>query len=193
MSFSPKLKTHQPALARPKRSLNQLKEKQYQITSKIRMIRREREPPRKNFNPNDTGWTGIGSYSSASGRVPGQKPDHFMSRERYSTQDSGFAGIFNTMQQGTPHRQPKNISKDMLNTHEASHHHNLSIFEELAGNFEDLDANMFNNKSHQDGAKLPLHRPSTDIYDFSQPLPTSSKYNKSISTMNTDKIRSLKH
>lgn len=81
----------------------------------------------------------------------------------------------------------------MLNTHEASHHHNLSIFEELAGNFEDLDANVFNNKSHQDGHQLPLHRPSTDIYDFSQPLPTSSKYNKSISTMNTDKIRSLRH
>ena len=80
----------------------------------------------------------------------------------------------------------------MLKTHEVSQHHNQSIFEETGTNFEEFDANMFNNKSYQEGKRVPLHQPSTDVYDFSQGLPTRSKYNKSISTVNTDKIKSLK-
>lgn len=80
----------------------------------------------------------------------------------------------------------------MLNTQEISQHHFMSTFEDMGTNLEEFEFNIFNNKSHLDSNRAPLHQPSTDIYDFSQGLPTRNKYNNTISTTNTDKIRSLK-
>lgn len=180
-ALSPKLRTHQASMVKPKKSLNPLREKHYQITRKITMVRREREPRRKHFNPNETGWTAIGSHSSVSGPGPEQGLDHFLSRGRYSTQDSGFAGPFLSTQQGSP-RPPKNASKHVFNVHDASHQQNLSIFDETGAILEDLDATLINNRSQQDGPPLALHAPSAEIYDFSLLFPTRINKKQSTST-----------
>jgi len=57
------------------------------------MVRRGGEPKRPHFNPNETGLSGLGSYSSTPGQVGPHAMENFLARERYSTQESTRAPI----------------------------------------------------------------------------------------------------